>query len=48
MNKWTEWYDSLNPSTKEYLKAQPLWHDVDLAKALTFGLIIGFLIGLLF
>jgi hypothetical protein len=48
MNKWDAWWDSLTPSTQEYLKAQPLWHDIDLAKALGVGLVVGFLIGLMF
>ena len=45
MAKWTDWYESLPLSTKEYLKNQPLWHDRDLAKAFAVGLIVGFLIG---
>jgi ElaB/YqjD/DUF883 family membrane-anchored ribosome-binding protein len=45
-DKWQSWYDSLSPQTKEYLKSQPLWHDIDLAKAVAVGLAIGFLIGL--
>jgi hypothetical protein len=45
MNKWDSWWDSLSPSTQEYLKSQPLWHDIDLAKALALGLVIGFFIG---
>jgi ElaB/YqjD/DUF883 family membrane-anchored ribosome-binding protein len=48
MNKWTNWYDSLPEHTKEYLKNQPLWHDIDLVKAGIVGLIVGFLLGLLF
>jgi hypothetical protein len=46
MNKWDSWWDSLNPSTQEYLKSQPLWHDVDLFKALAIGVLIGIVIGL--
>jgi hypothetical protein len=45
MNKWDAWWDSLSPSTQEYLKAQPIWHDVDMFKAAIYGAVIGFLIG---
>jgi ElaB/YqjD/DUF883 family membrane-anchored ribosome-binding protein len=48
MNKWDVWWDSLSPSTQEYLKAQPLWHDVDMFKAAVVGAVVGFLIGLLY
>ena len=48
MNKWDAWWDSLSPSTQEYLKAQPIWHDVDMFKAAAVGAFFGFLIGLLF
>jgi hypothetical protein len=47
MNKWTVWYDSLSPSTKEYLKNQPIWHDSDMWKAGIFGLVIGFILGVI-
>jgi len=46
MNKWTVWYDSLSPSTKEYLKNQPLWHDIDMWRAGLFGAVVGIIIGL--
>jgi hypothetical protein len=48
MNKWDAWWDSLNPSTQEYLKSQAIWHDSDMLKATAFGVVVGFLIGLLF
>jgi len=47
MNKWTAWYDSLSPSTKEYLKNQPIWHDSDLLKAGLFGAVVGIIIGII-
>jgi tetrahydromethanopterin S-methyltransferase subunit B len=47
-NKWNSWWNSLSPSTQEYLKAQPIWHDVDMFKVAAFGAFFGFLIGLLF
>ena len=48
MGKYQKWWDSLSPSTQEYLKAQPIWHDVDMFKAAAVGAFFGFLIGLLF
>jgi hypothetical protein len=45
-NKWDAWYASLSPSTKEYLKNQPIWHDSDMWKAGLLGCAIGVLIGL--
>ena len=48
MNKWDTWWDSLSPSTQEYLKSQAIWHDIDMFKAAAVGAFVGFLIGLLF
>ena len=42
-----KWYDNLPPHTKAWLKKQPVWHDVDMFKALCFGVLIGFLIGVI-
>lgn len=47
-NKWEVWYDSLPAHTKEYLKKQAVWHDIDMFKAFAFGIVWGLLIGLLF
>jgi len=47
-NKWEAWYDSLPSHTKEWLKHQPVWHDIDMWKAGAFGAFVGLLIGLLF
>lgn len=47
MNKWDSWYDSLPEHTKQYLKAQPLWHDSDMWRAGIFGLVIGFILGVI-
>lgn len=40
-NKWQVWYDSLTPSTKEYLKQQAIWRDSDLLKSFVVGLLVG-------
>jgi hypothetical protein len=46
MNKWTQWYDSLSPSTKEYLKGRAIWTDRDIFKAFAVGIIVGTFLGL--
>ena len=45
MNKWQQWHDSLSPSTKEYLKNQAIWTDLDLAKFALIAFVIGVVIG---
>jgi uncharacterized protein involved in response to NO len=45
MNKYQAWWDSLPKHTQEYLRAQPVWHDRDLFYAVTVGVVIGFLLG---
>jgi hypothetical protein len=47
MSKYQQWYDNLPSNTKIWLKNQPLWHDVDMVKALCFGIFVGFLVGVL-
>lgn len=46
-NKWESWYDSLPTHTKEYLKHQAVWHDIDMFKAFAVGIVVGTLIGAL-
>jgi hypothetical protein len=43
-----EWWDRLDPKTKDYLKKQPLWHDRDLYRAMAIGVCIGFIVGIIF
>lgn len=45
-NKWNEWYESLSPSTREYLKTQAVWDDIDLVKVFALGVIVGIFVGL--
>jgi hypothetical protein len=45
MNKWTQWYDSLSPSTREYLKTQAIWTDLDLAKFALIAFVAGIAVG---
>lgn len=42
-----KWYDSLPSHTKEYLKKQAVWHDVDMFKAFLFGAFIGLIVGVI-
>jgi hypothetical protein len=48
MNRWDGWYDSLSTHTKESLKNQPLWRDIDLAKfamiSFAAGIIVGYIL----
>ena len=46
-NKWEQWYDSLPAHTKMWLKNQPVWHDMDMFKALAVGILVGLLFGVM-
>jgi hypothetical protein len=46
MNKWTDWYDSLTPSTREYLKGRAIWTDRDLAKFAILSFLLGVIVGM--
>lgn len=48
MNKWDCWYESLSPSTKEYLDRQAIWTDMDLAKFAMIAFVAGVVVGWLF
>ncbi len=45
MSKYQQWWDSLPKHTQEYLKAQPIWHDSDVAKFVSIALVVGFFFG---
>jgi hypothetical protein len=45
MNKWTQWYDSLSPSTREYLQGRAIWTDRDLAKFALIAFVVGIAVG---
>jgi hypothetical protein len=47
MNKWQQWHDSLSPSTREYLKNQAIWTDLDLAKFALIAFVAGVVVGCL-
>jgi hypothetical protein len=46
MNKWTQWYDSLSPSTQEYLQGRAIWTDRDLAKFVMIAFVLGIVVGI--
>jgi hypothetical protein len=46
MNKWTQWYDSLSPSTQEYLRGRAIWTDRDLAKFAMLAFVLGVIVGM--
>ena len=43
----SKWFDSLPEHTQEYLRNQPIWHDSDMWRAGIFGLVIGFILGVI-
>jgi hypothetical protein len=43
--KLEQWYDNLPVHTKEYLKKQAVWHDLDMFKAFAVGIVFGIIIG---
>jgi hypothetical protein len=45
MNKWTAWYDSLSPGTKQHLSTQAVWHDCDVFKFATIAFVVGIVVG---
>ncbi len=47
MGKYEQWWNSLTPQMKEYLKKQPIWHDRDLFKFGAVCAIVGFIVGLI-
>jgi hypothetical protein len=47
MNKWTQWYDSLSPGTKEYLQGQAIWTDRDLVKFACIAFLTGITVGII-
>lgn len=47
-SKWQVWWDALPEQHKVYLSSQPLWYDKDLYKAMAWGVLLGFLFGLMF
>jgi hypothetical protein len=47
MSKYTRWYNNQSEATKAWLDKQSIWHDRDMVKAVMFGSVIGFVIGVL-
>lgn len=47
MSKFTSWYDQQNETTKAWLDKQAIWHDRDMVKAVLFGIMLGFIIGVI-
>jgi len=45
MNKWAQWYNSLSPSTQEYLLGRAIWTDQDLAKFAVIAFVAGIAVG---
>ena len=43
----SDWYNNLPEHTKTYLESQPIYHGRDLFKSSLYGVVIGFIIGVL-
>jgi nitrate reductase gamma subunit len=43
----SNWYNNLPEHTKTYLESQPIYYGSDIFKASIWGVVIGFIIGLL-
>lgn len=49
MSKWTKWYDAQPEHIKRWLdQDHAIWHDSDMWRAGLAGIVLGFIIGLLF
>jgi ferric-dicitrate binding protein FerR (iron transport regulator) len=48
MSKWEQWYNAQPKHVQEWMDKQAVWNDIDMFKALATGMIIGFLVGLIF
>ncbi len=46
MNKWSNWYDSLTPQTKQYLKGRAIWTDKDLIRFASATFVAGIILGM--
>lgn len=46
MNKWQQWYDSLDNNTKNYLRGRAIWTDADLAKFAFVAFVAGIIVGI--
>ena len=44
-NKWNVWWDSLPAHTREYLKAQPIWHTKDMVITCGITFVLGITLG---
>ena len=40
------WFESLPENHRKYLESQPVWYDADLYRSMFFGIIGGFVFGL--
>jgi hypothetical protein len=40
------WYENLPENHKRYLESQPVWYDADLYRSMMFGIVAGFLVGI--
>jgi hypothetical protein len=40
------WFESLPENHRKYLESQPVWYDADLYRSMMFGIVAGFVVGI--
>lgn len=40
------WFESLPENHRKYLESQPVWYDTDLYRSMFFGIMAGFVVGM--
>jgi len=41
--KYTNWYNSLSPETREHMDSLPIWYNLDMFVAFIIGFVVGVL-----
>jgi hypothetical protein len=47
VSKLNDWYENLDPKTKQYLESQPIYYGKDILKSSLIGAAVGFVVGVI-